>query len=283
MKKAILVLAIVAMLVALPSCAKKEAPQTAVVEKSPWNFDIEQYGDHGALSCGLIWVEKTESSYDTAPTTTFAYLDKDGNVKSPWFDSKLYTKANFMNNMLVLQQSPYTEEGGSRDYATCIVYDTEFNVLWEGNAKTVTGEDGHTRSIAIANPNSRGEVFAFANVDGDKLDLIMVTKDGLVKFPVAESAFTYKTVANLENIALEGDYYIIDFRSTVGNSPCYMGVFDLEGNLIFEPSEVVEYVVYSVNVKGENEFEITFKGKDWKDYSVTTDNTGAFLTKPELK
>ena len=236
------------------------------------NFDLTRYDAHGELSCGLIWVEKTESSYDKSPETKFAYADIDGNIKSQWFDSDEFNKANFINGIVILKESPYTYVGSPRDYVRCLVYDTQFNELVDGYF------------IIIIDANERGEVFGFADLEGYDFGLFMVNKDGVVQFPVSDDAFIYKTIDNLKRIDYEKGYYIIDFRGTLGtlgNLPCYMGVFDEKGNCIFEPSEQIEYEVYSVEVISENEFEILFQGRDGNYYTVITDKTGKFLTTPK--
>ncbi|MBE6797432.1 MAG: hypothetical protein E7531_03745 [Ruminococcaceae bacterium] len=285
MKKIVTLLIILVIMLSLCACdvnnfnAIKEMDDDTTV-----NFDLTQYDAHGELSCGLIWVEKTESSYGKAPETEFAYADIDGNIVSEWFDSEEFNKANFVNDIVILKESPYTYVGGPRDYARCIVYNTQFNKLVDGYFKTIEGENANTREIAIIEANERGEVFGIANLEGYDFGLFMVSKDGIVKFPVADDAFIYQTIKNLERIKYENGYYIIDFRGTLGtlgNLPCYMGVFDKGGNLIFEPSERIDYDVYSVKVISENEFEILFHGKDGNNYTVRTDKTGKFLTEPK--
>ena len=154
----------------------------------------------------------------------------------------------------------------------------------DGYFKTIEGGNANSREIAIIEANERGEVFGIADLEGHGFGLFIVSSGGIVNFPVADDAFIYKTIENLERIKYENGYYIIDFRGTLGtlgNLPCYMGVFDKYGNRIFEPSEQIDYDVYSVEVISENEFEILFQGKDGNNYTVRTDKTGKFLTAPK--
>lgn len=283
MKKIFSLFLVCLIILMLSACGKIESINNDTPKMSV-NFDLSQYDAHGELSCGLIWVEKTESSYDKAPETKFAYADIDGNIVSEWFDSEEFNKANFANDIVILKESPYTYVGGPRDYARCLVYDIQFNKLVDGYFKTIKGENANSREIAIIDANERGEVFGIATLEGYDFGLFMVSSDGIVKFSVADDAFIYQTINNLKRIKHENGYYIIDFRGTLGtlgNLPCYMGVFDKNGNCIFEPSEQLDYDVYSVKIISENEFEISFKGKDGNIYTVRTDNTGQFLSDPK--
>ena len=96
MKKMVLLFMVFNMLLSVVGCSNVNIDSNDTSE-TPVNFDLTQYDAHGELSCGLIWIEKTESSYDKAPETSFAYLDISGNVKSPWFSSKDYQKNDFFN------------------------------------------------------------------------------------------------------------------------------------------------------------------------------------------
>ncbi len=264
MKKIGLLFMVFAMLLSVVGCSNVNIDSNDTPEKSV-NFDLNQYEAHGELSCGLIWVEKTTSSYDQAPQTEFAYLDINGNVKSPWFNSEDYQKNDFSNELLIIKSYVYTP-------SLCYIYDTEFNELFKGHF------------CEIANANERGEIFGFQSLDNDETSLVMINKNGSIEFPVADKAFIYQSVENLNNIRYENGYYIIDFRGTLGtlgNLPCYMGVFDENGKCIFEPSEQLKYEVYSVKVISENRFEILFEGSDGNRYTVETDNTGKFLTEPK--
>lgn len=283
MKKIILFLISCAMLFSLSACGGTGNTANDPAKISV-NFDLSQYDAYGEVSCGLIWVEKTESSYDTSPETKFAYADVDGNIKSPWFNSGEFNKADFVNGVVVLKESPYTYTGASRDYARCLVYDTNFNTLVDGYFQTIDGEKANTRDIAIIDANTRGEVFGIANLEKYGYGLFGISKEGIVKFSVGDDAFIYKTISNLKRIKFENGYYIVDFRGvlgTLGNLPCYMGVFDKNGSCVFEPSEQVDYEVYSVKIISGNEFEIVFKGNDGKNYTVRTNSAGEFLSEPK--
>ncbi len=247
--------------------SEEEINETEVV-----NFDLSEYDSYGELSCGLIWVEKTNSSYDEAPVTKFAFADADGNIKSQWFDSEKFEKANFVNGIVVL-----------KGYKNCLVYDTQFNELIDTKIKIERDYTwGNVQEIVIAEANERGEVFGIADLDDDCYELLMVNKEKVVTFSVPENGLIFGSVSNLERIEYDKGYYIIDFRVQPGNLPGYMGVFNEKGECIFEPSEELEYWVYSIKVISENRFEIMFEGMDGKYYNVEIDDTCQFLTEPEL-
>lgn len=286
MKKIVIFFIALATILSLCACATNNTnARKETNDKPSVNFDLTQYDAHGELSCGLIWVEKTTSSYDKTPETTFVYLDVDGNVKSEWFSSELVYKNDFLNDLLIMREKPYDRGNGSYvDSGACIIYDTNFRQLAKGYFEFGDGDKPNEKKLAILDPNARGEIFFIGELVGFGEGLFMITKDSIVDFPIAENALIYPTVKNLQKIRLENGYYVIDFRAdlgTIGNLPCYMGVFDEHGNCIFEPSEQIDYEVFSVKVLSADKFEVEFKGKDGKMYTVTTDRTGTFLSEPE--
>ncbi len=239
------------------------------------NFDLDQYASHGQWSDGLAWVETTtESSYDKAAKTVFAYLDTDGNVVSPWFNSEEYEKGNFVNGLLILRRYPNGRIGSKH-----VIFDQSFNMICEMSFASGRNEDNESEK-AIIDANERGEIFGFTE-DG----LVKITKYGIVEFPLPDHALSYPTVKNLKKIEKQQDYYVVDIRGHVGvnyNIPWYMGVFDEDGNVIFEPSEQIKYDVLSVTVLSEDEFEVLFAGEDKKHYTVKVDASGEFLTEPKV-
>ncbi len=255
------------------------------------NFDLKQYDAHGDLSGGLIWVEKTESSYDQSPKKSFAYLDINGNVKSPWFSSSEFSKADFVNGFVILKESIYyvsgttTPGGNVRSKARCVVYDVNFNMAAEVWIQTVEkANETRKYELAIIDANERGEIFGFGeNGSSEEDDLLMITSKGVTCFNLPKKALLYPTVNNLKKIEMQNGYYVVDIRGDLGglgNLPCYMGVFDSRGRAIFQPSEQLNYNVYSVKVLSSNNFEIMFRGKDDRYYTARVDATGRFLTEP---
>lgn len=281
MKKVLLIFIAFTTIFCLMACASTEGINNNLSTQTV-SFDLTQYDDHGELSCGLIWVEKTTSSYDKTPETTFAYLDADGNVKSEWFSSEMFYPRDFVNGMLILRKKPVEFRPSAYiDSGECIIYDTEFNELARGYFEFGDGEEPNMKELAILDANERGEIFAIKDLDDDGSAFIMIKEDGVVIFSVAEDAFINISIDNLRKTRYENGYYIIDCRLAF-NFPCYMGVFDEKGNCVFEPSETLDYEVYSVKVLSPHEFEIVFEGKDGKMYTVTTDHTGKFLSEPKL-
>ena len=285
-KKVCLIFVAFLMLMSLTACGSEKSAEKGNAVKnteSPVvvNFDLTQYDDHGELSCGLIWVEKTKSSYDKAPEKIFAYLDTDGNVQSEWFSSEMFYPRDFANGMLILRKKPVEFRPSAYiDYGECIIYDTGFNELARGYFEFGDGEKPNMKELAILDANERGEIFAIKDLDDDGSAFVMIKEDGVVTFSVAEDAFINVSIDNLRKTRYENGYYIIDCRLAY-NFPCYMGVFDEKGNCVFEPSEQIDYEVYSVKVLSPNEFEVMFEGKDGKMYTVTTDHTGKFLSEPK--
>ena len=292
MKKILLILVVLVILLSLSLCGRKDVADDDLNTSSMYNetenandetleisvnFDLSQYDAHGELSCGLIWVEKTFSAYDMEPETYFAYFDIDGNMQSAWIESEIWHKKDFVNGILILRKKPIQLPNlNYLDSGECVIYDTEFSMLARGYFEKTE------KDLAIIDANERGEVFATGEIDIDGYGegLFMISKDGIVNFPIKTDALSYSTVENLQKIKLDNGYYIIDFRGS-WNHPYYMGIFDKDGNCIFEPSEQVDYPVYSVKkVISSDRFEIMFMGKDDKYHTVITDNTGKFLTEP---
>lgn len=188
--------------------------------------------------------------------------------------------ADFVNDFVIIKEKVYDFVGSPRKYARAMVFDTKFNKLADDYFKVVDGEEYKKYDLGITNANERGEIFAITEED-DNLIITMITKDKTVKFHPSSRAFISSSVKNLERIEYQNGYYVIDFR-LYSNYPGYMGVFSKYGECIYEPSIVLDYSVYSVNVISENEFEIEFKGMDNKLYTVRTDSNGNFLSEPQL-
>ncbi len=284
MKKLFLIFTVSVILMSLIAFGNEKStkrPDTVKsTEPSAVNFDLTQYDNHGEPSCGLIWVEKTISSYDKAPETTFAYLDVDGNEKSQWFSSEMFYPRDFVNGMLILRKKPVEIHGVHIDYGECIIYDTGFRELARGYFEFGDGEKPNIKELAILDANERGEIFAIKDLGDDGSAFVMIKEDGVTRFSVAEDAFINISIDNLRKTRYENGYYIIDCRLAY-NFPCYMGIFDEKGNCVFEPSKQIDYEVFSVNIISADVFEVMFEGKDGKMYTVTTDHTGKFLSEPQ--
>lgn len=245
------------------------------------NFDLTQYQAHGELSCGLIWVERTASSYNQSPETQFAYFDTNGNQKSEWFYSSTWTKADFSNGLLCLCEAKLNVGASNsttlRSHVECVVYDTSFT-------KIASIWCAINEGITITDADENGNLFAFGEYgNDDRLGLYVINSSGIKRFDIDSNNLTYDTLKNLERIKTENGYYVVDLRGTLGplgNLPSYYGIFDQQCNAIFEPSETIPYDVYSVKILSENEFNVHFKGRDNKYYWVKTNSKGEFLEEP---
>ncbi len=269
MKKLIYFCLMLLMVTLLSACGSFENTKLTSDKTNQVNFDLSQYESYGELSEGLIWVKKTTSSYDQSPKTSFAYFDVDGNIKSPWFDAGKFLPSDFVNGFVILHENESEYDISNLD--RCVIYDLNFNEIVDGYFGT------------IIDANTDGEIFCFAALNGIDYGLFMITKDEIVNFPVGDDAFLEPTVSNLKRIEKQLDYYVVDIRSTYWNNRVYyMGVFDENGNKIFEPSEQMDYDVWSIEVLSDTQFQVRFQGKDSKFYTVKTDSTGAFLDEPQL-
>lgn len=285
MKKLMSFCLMLLMVTLLSACGSFDNTELPSNKTNQVNFDLSQYENHGELSEGLIWVEKTTSSYDQSPKTSFAYLDVEGNIKSPWFDTEEFSPSDFVNGLVILKSNTHTFYGAKKDLANCVVYDTDFNKIADGYFKVnkEVGNGQYEYEIAIIDANEKGEIFGFAEIDGSDYGLFKITKNNTVRFPVGDDAFLEPTVSNLKRIEKQLNYYVVDIRSTYwNNSVYYMGVFDESGNKIFEPSEQMDYDVWSIEVLSDTQFQVRFQGKDSKFYTVKTDSTGTFLDEPQL-
>lgn len=103
------------------------------------NFDLDQYKDHGKLSDGIVWVIKETSSWDTAPTESYAYLDINGNVVYGWKSVGSYIRDNGKTDRAIVTQD------FKNGYA--LIYDQRY-VDWLGGYAEATIIDKTGKIIA---------------------------------------------------------------------------------------------------------------------------------------
>lgn len=244
------------------------------------NFDLNQFDAHGNLSCGLIWVERTTSSYDQSAKTEFAYFDVNGIQKSEWFESSKWEKSDFSNDLLILRSDYVVRYVNKAVSVNVKVYDTDFNLI---SVITCDADDNYVNGekiveLAITDVDENGNIFAIGKID-EQYGLYLINKNGIIKFEIEENNIIYTATTNLKGIRTENEYFVVNLRDGFGFSS-YMGVFNKNGIAIFEPSEVISYEVYDLEIISENEFNVKFKGKDDKYYWVKTDSQGNFLNEP---
>ena len=253
------------------------------------NFDLSQYQSHGEYNSGLIWVEKTTSSYDQAQKTQFAYFDADGNQVSQWFSSSDYAPADFSNGLVCIHDRTLYDHGGYNLLSGVYgyVYDTSFNEIARVYCRlNEYYSNGRHAEVLLLDANQDGEVYAIGFLpedynNGDKsTHLIKISKDEIIKFDISSNQLGFGSLNNLKRIKRVSDYYLVDIRDPMINYPQFLALFDTKGRLVLNPSEKTGYTVYSISAITPERFKIMFEGKDDKYYYAEIDLQGSFLTEP---
>ncbi len=252
------------------------------------NFDINQYDSHGILSDGLVWVERTISSYDSSPKTKFAYLDIDGNVISKWFNSSEWNKADFLNGLLVLRGKYYMPPNSvtaSPPKLVCTeIYNKKFELVSSIYVATETGYEAgqKTTELLITDANENGEVFAIGEQSGSSRSLFKITNDETVRFETTGNQLFFASIKNLKRIYTDNGYYVVDFRESMMNMPTGILIIDKQGELIMDMEKQIDYTVFSVDIISDDQIKIKFMGKDDRYYNVNINFDGEFLSTPTL-
>lgn len=253
------------------------------------NFDLNEYDSYGNFSDGLIWVEKTISSYDSSPETKFAYLDIDGNVVSEWFYSSNWHKADFSNGLLVLRGKydiPYSGAyiGSPPSEVVSYVYDKNFNLIASLYVTTnsLLSMNKSDYELVITDADENGNVFAVGKQNDDSKSLYRISADGVIRFDVAKNKLAFASVSNLKRIHIDNGYYVVDFRDSIANLPSGILVFDNKGNLIMDVEDKINYTVFSLDIVSEDKIKIMFEGKDDNYYDTIINFKGEFLSTPTL-
>lgn len=258
----------------------------SVLEKV--NFDLSSYDSHGNLSCGRIWVTKTESSWDSSPKRYYAYLDINGNVIYGWKEIGtvlgVHGKTEYVDDCLPLD---YVNDRaiiiGVRSDSKCSlqiidlkgnelispehIYIDEYDYFENGEmiynyAYTNFDENGIFYFI--------GKVWWDGNTEGDR-GFYFIDTTGIHRFN-AKMNLSESLLNSVEKI---DKYFFV-------KQGIYTCLFDSKGEVILNFREKANIEPYKIEMLEDHQLKAYFIGKDNKDYQCILDFNGNFLSEPIL-
>ncbi|MGN0487976.1 MAG: hypothetical protein ACI4HO_01795 [Ruminococcus sp.] len=231
------------------------------------NIDLSEYSDHGELSCGRIWLEKEEGSWDEYPESQFAYFDADGNQITDWFLSDNFIKGDYLGDFLVLPE--YRPEFGTTSHI-CHVYDLDGNEMAQ-----FCDETGYFCYTGINEDGKR----LYQN---DQREIGWMDSTGVYLFNTGDKKDDIRIMGD-EHFTLEkvNDYYILIVKDSDYDSELSM-IFDQSLNLVLDFNDIFGWRngANSINFISENNIEVEFVGEDDKFYKCVVDLQGNFIEEP---
>lgn len=253
------------------------------------NFDLSEYNDHGNLSCGLIWVQKTESTWDSVPQDYFAYFDTDGNRKSEWFSCNEYQPEDFQNNYVVLRGERRAFED-IWDYYRCTVYNKSFYKITSLYCRKPA-----VSSCYISDFDTQGYSFAVAYDEMQKDDVLYwIDAQGEHIFQDPIDGAAYSSTSSIDEYSLRKFKYSNDYFVLVDGSsdPNYLytkiaQIYDKSGRFILDieyqmQKHTEECAITRAEVLDDNVVEFYFYGMDKNRYACIMDFNGEFIKTPVL-
>lgn len=282
MKRIIAMILAICTLLCLTACSSfGDAEKT---NKETIKFDLSQYTDNGVLSCGLVWVTKEVSDWDKEVEMQFAYLDADGNIKSPWFSLDTYREAkDFSNGYVVLIERATFEE--NYDYSNCVVYNTNFQQVARLNCQIPPISGAY-----ITNFDTQGYAYALgydSSIDDDML--YWIDSSGLHKFEKPDRlSFSSLDEYDLNRFKMSNNHFVIVSGS---NDPKYLYtniayIYNSNGKLKLDiegamRKHIDEFAITSAEVLDDNTVKFYFYGANKKRYVCTMNFNGDFVQSPK--
>ena len=268
----------------------RESHKGASVSEERINFDLSEYNDHGNLSCGLIWVKKTESTWNSAPQDCFAYFDANGTQKSRWFSCDEYWPEDFQNNYVVLRGAKRAFED-NWDYHRCIVYNKSFSEITSLYCRMPA-----LSPCYISDFNTQGYSFAVAYDEKRKDDVLYwidAQGEHIFQDPIDSEAYPPTTMVDeysLGKFKYSNDYFVLVDGS---GDPDYLytkiaQIYDKNGNFILDLEHQMrkhteDCAITSAEVLDDNIVEFCFYGMDKNKYICVMDFDGNFIKTPVLQ
>lgn len=255
-------------------------------KKETIKFDLSQYEDHGVLSCGLVWVTKEVSDWNKEPEVKFAYLDAEGNIKSPWFSLNKYREAvNFTNGYVILIERSVFKEGF--DYSKCVVYNTEFKEIAKLNCRILPNS-----SAVISNFDTQGDAYAVGYDSSSDDVLYWIDRSGAHKFEKTDSGSLSLLEKNdlnrFKRVFKSNNYFVIISGS---NNPEYLYttiacIYDGNGRLVLDIEAAMrkrmdDFAITSAEILDEKSVKFYFYGANKKRYVCTMNFKGDFIKSPK--
>ncbi|MBO5040371.1 MAG: hypothetical protein J6D09_04650 [Clostridia bacterium] len=246
--------------------------------KETIKFDLSQYYSHGELRCGLVWVVKETSNWDSEKEYHYAYFDAEGNIKSPWFEGSY--PSNFTNNYVIIK----THE---KDYSYYTVYDTSFKELCHtppvNGFTEIWGTDIY-KNVYIRATNHD------ADRDVYEQTLYWIDTDGLHEFERVSQLDFFDDFWAIDSS--NGFFVIVNYRHDphIGHYTTIACIFDRTGKFVLDIQEALEeqskipasFDVKSAEVIANNCIKVFFYGVDNKLYVATMNFDGEFIGKPTV-
>lgn len=202
------------------------------------NFSLDQYTNHGSLSCNRVWCSQNVWSDELDKNVEqFAYFNAAGIRKSNWFDCEKYVPTDFVNDFVIISENTDNKKSTEKNKVYNYIYDSDFSNIatilldkLDFDRKSITqfNKDGYafTGGKII---ESNGMDFTYPG-NGYYNDLAYIDKTGAHLFD-DEVKLIYNHSANINSdIYCEKDYIIVSNRF----------VCNKEGKLLVDVQKAVE-------------------------------------------
>ena len=202
------------------------------------NFSLDQYTNHGELSCNRIWCSKYvwDNELDMN-VEQFAYFDADGKQKSSWFNCDIYVPSDFVNDFVILSENTENKKSSEKNDVHKFIYNLDFK-----NIATVVIDKHDPDSNDVTQFNEYGYAFTGGQIlysngvdftypgNGYYKNLAYIDKTGAHLFD-DDVELVYNHSADINSdIYCEKDYIIVSDRF----------VCNKEGKLLVDVKKAVE-------------------------------------------
>ena len=275
------------------------------------NVDLSAYDDHGEWSDGIMWVHKTEGSYDYVEGS-FAYIDSTGKVLGQWHsDEEWICPLDFNGDRALVYLGSDVDSTpmigwGNYEKAYYVVIDAQGQERYsfvtfinppyiEVNGSSNTqlhefDEDGYLYYEVC--------IDTYGYIDGDDpstwttTHLLIPDENSFIKDIVFEKftghSYDGKRLAYVYDVDQFADEYengyitYLDFFTQNGQSYQYCFCFDLDGNLVLDVgASMGDYYIWELpEVTDDGNLEVIFSGQDGNEYEVLMSMSGEWLTEP---
>ena len=249
------------------------------------SFDLSKYDNHGNVSCGRIWVERTtEGDWDEEGEGQFAYFDTKGNQITSWFNEREYNVdylddeleiPDYINNFLILNSldDANNDNDDEPEYNCIEIYNIDGKFLGK---RSLYNSDSLNDSVIYSN-NEKEALIKYFDCGKNKYSL--VKNDGIYNFTGSnldyfEDNFLFEDSYCFDRV--EDEYinvFLIDHKAAI---------FSSRLTHIYTVNEKLNCnYVYEVKIESEN-IVVDFEGQNGKRYTCVLDRDGNFVKKPFL-
>ena len=275
MKKMKYILIILSVVCLFCSCVQ----QGAIMNSEP-AVDLSAYEKHGNWSCGRIWVQKTDSTWDSSQTVC-GYLDEKGQLVGRWhsIDEWKYPMDYVNNYALVGIEAKF--------YAANLKPIIAMEVI-DYNGNTIASLDVHSHYNGNMNYYKSGDITQF-NTYGYAFCETAVHEDTYVRSSGYCMIGPDGKVTKLDS---QMDIYSLDdFQGYFSEGYMYYSnkyYFNTSGKLMLDFSDGLEryfgqkYSIITLYPIEDGLAKVVFEGKDGKKYFIVVDLYGNLLTEQPI-